>query len=83
MLKKALATAAAMSLLTSPVLAQSRPLPQTGASVVAPEPAAESAEGSELLRGGYILPLLGLAAVILAILALTNTWPFDDKPTSP
>jgi len=68
MLKKILATAAALSLATNPVLAQ---------STSAPAPTEESVEGSEM-RGGRMLPLIAAVAIILAILALTDTWPFDD-----
>lgn len=74
MLKKTLLAAAAFSLAASPVLAQSQAAPV--------EPADESVEGSELRRGGILLPL-AVVAVILAILALTDTWPFDEDPQSP
>jgi hypothetical protein len=73
MLKKTLAAAAALSLAATPVLAQSR----------APiEPASEQVEGSEI-RGGVILPSLALIALILAVLKLTDSWPFDEDPQSP
>jgi hypothetical protein len=74
MLKKSLMAAAAFSLAASPVLAQSRTAPV--------QPAEESVEGSELRRG-TLLPGLALVAIILAILALTDTWPFDEDPQSP
>ena len=75
MLKKTLMAAAAFSLAASPVLAQAQTAPI--------QPAQEEVEGSELRGRGTILPLLAVAAIILAILALTNTWPFDDEPESP
>ncbi len=78
MLKKALVSVAALSLAASPVLAQA------GASRAVPEPAAEAGEGNELFRGGIIIPTLAVLAVILIILAATETWPFDDdEPASP
>jgi ABC-type sugar transport system substrate-binding protein len=77
MLKKALLSVAALSLAVSPVLAQA------DAAQAAPEPAAEAAEGNELFRGGIIIPTLVVLAAILVILALTDTWPFDDEPASP
>ncbi len=40
-------------------------------------------EDSNELRGGYILPATALIGVLLIILALTDTWPFDDEPASP
>jgi hypothetical protein len=87
MFGKALAAIAALSLVASPALAQTG-APRTAAPAAGlPQPAAETVEGSELRRG-YLLPLLGLTAAILAILALTHTWPFDNNdddavPTSP
>lgn len=64
--------------MASPVLAQ------TNAPTAAPQPAAESAEGSELYRTGFIIPLVGITVAVLVILALTKTWPFDDdEPVSP
>ncbi len=77
MLNKALVSVAALSLAASPVLAQA------GASRAVPEPAAEAGEGNELFRGGIIIPTLAVLAVILIILAATETWPFDDEPASP
>ena len=74
MLKKTLVAAAAFSLAASPVLAQSQ--------AAAPAPSIEEVEGSEMRGRGKILPFLAVAAIILAILALTDTWPFDD-PDSP
>ena len=78
MLKKVLVSVAALSLAASPVLAQA------GASRAVPEPAGETVEGAEMYRGGFILPTLGVIAVILVILYATDTWPFDDdEPASP
>jgi hypothetical protein len=71
MLKKSIAAMTALSLVASPVLAQS------SAGLSAPAPATESVEGSEL-RGGRILPAIAAVAIILVILALTDTWPFGD-----
>ncbi len=80
MLKKALVSVAALSLAASPVPAKA------GAAQAVPEPAAEAAEaaeGTELFRGGIIIPTLVVLAAILVILALTDTRPFDDEPASP
>jgi hypothetical protein len=74
MFKKTVAAAAALSLAAGPVLAQSQAAPV--------EPASEQVQGSEF-RGGVILPAIAIAALILAILALTDTWPFSDDPESP
>jgi len=75
MLKKTLMAAAAFSLAVSPAIAQSQAAPV--------QPADESVEGSELRGRGVLLPGLAVVAIILAILALTNTWPFDEDPQSP
>lgn len=75
MLKKTLGAAAAFSLAVSPVVAQAQTAPV--------QPASEEVDGSELRRRGVILPAIALVAIILAILALTDTWPFDDDPQSP
>ena len=78
MLKRGLASVAALSLAASPVLAQA------GVARATPEPASEAAEGNELFRGGIIIPTLAVLAAILVILAATDTWPFDDdEPASP
>ena len=78
MLKRAIVSLASLSLMSSPVLAQAATAPQ------APEPAAETVEGSELYRTGYIIPLLGITVLVLVILAATGTAPFDDdEPVSP
>ena len=76
MLRKAIASAIALSLVTSPVLAQS--------SLPSPQPAVEQVDGDQLRRRGFILPLLGIAAILLLLWA-TDTGPFDedDEPISP
>jgi ABC-type sugar transport system substrate-binding protein len=77
-LKKAMVSLAALSFMANPVLAQS------AAAAPAPEPAAETVEGNELYRTGFIIPLLGVTILILVILAATETFPFDDdEPVSP
>lgn len=63
--------ALATSLLAAPVVAQAAPADlRTGTEV----------EG-ENLRGGFIIPLIAIIAVILGILAITSGG--DDGPTSP
>ena len=73
---KILAAAAALSLTASPVLAQSASsLSLSGARV-----GASMEEGNEL-EGGFIIPLLAVAAVILAVVVIADGG--DDAPTSP
>jgi hypothetical protein len=71
-LGKALASVAvATSLLAAPVAAQASPADlRTGTEV----------EG-ENLRGGWIIPLVAVIAIILGILAATSGG--DDPPSSP
>jgi hypothetical protein len=75
-LKKAsVAAAIAVSMVSAPVLAQSAaPL-----SVAARSGAAVSGEASDL-RGGFIIPLVAIVAIILGVLAATGG---SDRPSSP
>lgn len=77
--KGLIAATAAVALSATPVMAAAtRTAPARTAEVA---PAAETVtEGSEL-RGGFIIPLLALVAIILGILAATKKG--DDRPTSP
>jgi len=66
--------AAIMSLATAPVVAQA-------ASQPAPVREGAAVSGSEDLRGGFIIPLIAIVAVILGILAMTGG--NNDRPHSP
>lgn len=84
MLSKKLAALAAASMIfgSSAAIAQSaQPLSLSNAPVV--ERAGAEAEDSNELFGGGILPFVAIAVVVVAVLALTDTWPFDDDPDSP
>ncbi len=70
--KKVVTATCAVALMAAPTVAAAQ-----GAPV---EPASESVEGSEL-RGGFIIPLIAIIAIILGILAATHN--DDDPPTSP
>ena len=74
--KKVLTAASALALIAAPTMAV--------AQSAAPEPASESVEGSEL-RGGFIVPLLALIAIILGLCAATDICGADDEelPDSP
>ncbi len=78
MLKKAIVSVAALSLMATPVLAANGP-------AVAPQRAAATADETSDLRGRRVglVPILVGVGVILLILYLTDTWPFDDDPDSP
>ncbi len=71
--KKAITAVSAVALLATPTIAAAQTAPV--------EPASESVEGSEL-RGGFIIPLIALIAIILGILAATHD-DDDDLPHSP
>jgi hypothetical protein len=72
---KLISAAAGLALAAAPAVATANPPPP----VEAPAPAPETVQGSEM-RGGFILPLLTIIAVIIAVLLLTKN---DDKPHSP
>jgi hypothetical protein len=73
----ALFTAAAL-VATGPAIAQSR-----AASAPSVERSGAEMEKANELRGGYLIPTVAIIGLILLILALTDTWPFDDEPVSP
>ncbi|HEX8191473.1 MAG TPA: hypothetical protein VF552_01100 [Allosphingosinicella sp.] len=74
-IKNILAALGSLSIAAAPAAAQAQ---ADAAPAAALEPAAEQVEGSEI-RGGFILPTLGIIALIAAIILLTNG---DDDPVS-
>ena len=81
-LKKLVASVAALALATAPTMALAQstaPAPATHEVA----PADETVEGSQL-RGGFIIPLIALIAVILGLCAADVICSGDeDPPTSP
>ncbi len=75
--KASLAAMLAASMASTPVLAQTAP--SAAPLSVAERSGAETGEASEL-RGGFIIPLIAVVAVILGILAAVGG---DDEPNSP
>jgi glycerol uptake facilitator-like aquaporin len=72
---KGLITAAtAVALIAAPTMA--------AAQSVEVAPASETVDGGSELRGGFIIPLIAIIAIILGILAATHD-DDDDLPTSP
>jgi hypothetical protein len=69
-----LAAIAAASMAAAPVVAAPKPAATTE---VAPQ--SESVEG-EQIRGGFLLPLAIIIAIIIGVLLLTND---DEDPVSP
>jgi hypothetical protein len=72
-LKKVLTAASAVALMSASTVAAAQSAPV--------QPADESVEGSEI-RGGFIIPLIALIAIILGILAATHG-DDEDPPHSP
>jgi type IV secretory pathway VirB2 component (pilin) len=69
-----LASIAAASMAAAPALAAPVPAPRTEVA-----PAAETVEG-EQIRGGFLLPLAIIIAIIIGVLLLTKD---DEEPVSP
>ena len=79
-LKKAsVAAVLAVSMVSTPVLAQSAQASAAPLSVAARSGGGVSGETSDL-RGGFIIPLVAIIAIILGILAATGG---SDRPHSP
>jgi hypothetical protein len=74
--KKVITAISAVAMMAAPTIAT--------AQTAAVEPASETVEGSEL-RGGFIIPLMALIAIILGLCAATNVCGGDDGdlPHSP
>jgi sensor histidine kinase regulating citrate/malate metabolism len=74
--KASIAAVLAASMAATPVLAQTAPAP-----IESVRSGADMDDASEL-RGGFIIPLIAIVAIILGILAATSDSD-DDLPTSP
>lgn len=77
-----IAATASVALMTASTMATAQSAAPTAAAQV--EPANENVEGSEL-RGGFIIPLIALIAIILGLCVATELCGGDDEdlPTSP
>jgi glycerol uptake facilitator-like aquaporin len=73
--KGLVAATAAVALMTAPTVAAA----QSAAEVA---PASESVDSGSELRGGFIIPLIAIVAIILGILAATSDND-DDLPETP
>jgi hypothetical protein len=83
--KGLIAAATSVALITTPTMALSQTSATTSATVAGEiSPATESVDG-EQLRGGFIIPLIALIAVILGLCVATDICGGDDDdlPTSP
>ncbi|MBV9372918.1 MAG: hypothetical protein JO109_14810 [Alphaproteobacteria bacterium] len=77
--KGIIAATASVALMVAPTMAAAQSSAAAGGTEVSP--AGESVNGSEL-RGGFIIPLIALIAIILGILAATHN-DDDNLPHSP
>ena len=75
--KGIIAATASVALMVAPTMAAA----QSSGARAEVSPAGESVNGSEL-RGGFIVPLIALIAIILGILAATHN-DDDNLPHSP
>lgn len=74
--KASVAAAIAVSMASTPALAQSAAAAPLSVAASSTEVSGEASE----LRGGFIIPLVAIVAVILGILAATGG---SDRPSSP
>jgi hypothetical protein len=83
--KGLIAAATSIALVTAPTMAVAQTTAATTASATHEvAPAGETVDG-EQLRGGFIIPLIALIAVILGLCVATDICGGDDEdlPTSP
>jgi hypothetical protein len=82
--KGLIAAAASVALIATPTLASAQASAAASASATREvAPATETVEGDQL-RGGFIIPLIALIAIILGLCVATNVCGDDnDLPTSP
>jgi hypothetical protein len=76
--KGIIAATASVALMAAPTVAAAQ---TSSAATTEVAPAGENVQGSEL-RGGFIIPLIALVAIILGIIAATRG-NNDDLPHSP
>jgi len=81
--KGLIAATAAVALTATPVMAAATSSARAAAEVA---PATETVDEESQLRGGFIIPLIALIAIILGLCAATDNCGIgddDDLPTSP
>ena len=78
--KGIIAATASVALMVTPAVAAAQSSAQAATTEVAP--AGETVTDGSQLRGGFIIPLIALIAIILGLLAATHDND-DDLPHSP
>lgn len=83
--KGLIAATAAVALMVTPTLATAQTAGSAAPVVTEISPAGESVDDGSQLRGGFIIPLIALIAVILGLCVATDICGGDDEdlPTSP
>jgi glycerol uptake facilitator-like aquaporin len=79
--KGIIAATVSVALMATPAVAAAQTASATRAATTEVAPAGETVDGSQL-RGGFIIPLIALIAIILGILAATHDND-GDLPHSP
>lgn len=82
MLKFLASAGTVVALAAAPAVATAQSRPESGTRAAEVRPAAEEPEGSELRRG-FILPLVGIVAVLVLAFLLTRDNGTDTVPLSP
>jgi len=79
--KASLVAVLAASMASTPVLAQSANPASSLSVAAASERAGADMDDASQMRGGFLIPLIAVVAVILGVLAATSGG--GDRPTSP
>jgi hypothetical protein len=78
--KASLAAALVASMVSAPVLAQTA-TPSSSAAVAESARSGAEMDDANAVRGGFLIPLIAIIAIILGILAATSDG--GDRPESP
>ena len=83
--KGLIAATASVALMVTPTLAAAQTSAYAGPAVAEVTPAGETVDDGSQLRGGFIIPLIALIAIILGLCVATDICGGnnDDLPTSP
>ena len=80
--KGIIAATASVALMVTPALAAAQTASAARAATTEVAPAGETIDDGSQLRGGFVIPLIALIAIILGILAATHDND-EDLPHSP
>ena len=80
-MKASMVAMLAVSMASTPVLAQTATSASSSPAVTASARSGAAMDDASAVRGGFIIPLLAILAVIAGLLAAFNDG--DDRPVSP